>query len=100
MTQKTRRTTWRRLHPSPVAVALDGTMFASVALYDGVHDAEAAVRAAVERGGRVFVGVELREGEVVDLKKWLDEASFECLAFVLGARPRRQRRRRQAHRDG
>lgn len=89
--RKTRRAPWRRLHPSPIAVAIDGTVFASVGLYDGVHDAEAAVRTAVKHGGRVVIGVELGKADVAKLKKWLDEASFECLAFVLGARPRRQR---------
>ena len=95
---KKQRATWRRLHPSPIAVTLDGSAFASVGLYDGVHDAEAAVRAAVERGGRVFVGVELDENEVAEVKRWLDDAAFEGLAFILGARPR-ARRKRKAARD-
>lgn len=89
--KKKQRGTWLRLHPSPIAVALDGTVFASVGLYDGIVDAEAAIRTAVKHGGRVVIGVELGKGDVAKLKKWLDEASFECLAFVLGARPRRQR---------
>lgn len=71
-------------------------MLASVGLYDGVEDAEAAIRTAVEHGGRVFVGVELGEVEVDELRRWLDDAAFEGLAFVLGARPRR---RRQAARE-
>lgn len=89
-TRKTRRT-WRRLHPSPVAVALDGTVFASVGLYDGTQDAEAAIRTAAAHGGRVFIGVELREEEVTVVKERLDDAAFEGLTFVLGARPRRRK---------
>lgn len=85
------RKTWRRLHPAPLAIALDGSVLASVALYDGIHDAEAAVRAVMEHGGRVFIGVELRPHEVADLKKWLDDAAYEGLAFILGARPRRRK---------
>lgn len=88
-----RRTTWRRLHPSPIAVTLDGSVMASVGLYDGIHDAESAVRAAMDRGGRVFVGVELRAEEIAELKKWLDDAAFEGLAFILGARPRGRHRK-------
>lgn len=69
--KQTQHTTWRRPHPSPIAVTLDGTVLASVGLYDGTHDAEAAIRTAVERGGRVFVGVELREDEIAEMKRWL-----------------------------
>lgn len=90
--RKERRQTWRRLHPSPIAVALDGSVFASVRLYDGTYDAKAALRAAVEHGGRVFVGVELGEDEVAEMRRWLDDAAYEGLAFVLGARPKRRRR--------
>ena len=86
-----RRGTWRRLHPSPIAVTLDGSVLASVGLYDGTHDAEAAVRAAIEHGGRVFVGVELAEDEVAEVKERLDDAAFEGLIFVLGASPRRRK---------
>ena len=95
--RKKGRQTWRRLHTSPIAVALDGSVFASVGLYDGTHDAAAALHAAVEHGGRVFVGVALGEDDVNDLRKWFDDAAFEGLAFVLGARPKR--RRRQAARE-
>lgn len=91
-----RRTTWRRLHPSPIAVTLDGTVIASVRLYDGTHDAEAALRTAVEHGGRVFVGVELGKDQVAQLHQWLDDAAFEGLAFILGARPRARRKRKAA----
>lgn len=76
-----------------MAVALDGTVFANVRLYDGTHDAETAIRTAVEHGGRVFIGVELREDQVTEAKRWLDDAAFEGLAFVLGARPKRPRRK-------
>lgn len=91
--KKTRRT-WRRLHPSPLAVTLDGSMLASVGLYDGIDDAAAAVQAAVQRGGRVFVGVELHPDEVAEVKRWLDDAAFEGMAFILGAKPKRRRKAR------
>lgn len=93
--KKRRRGTWRRLHGSPLAVTLDGSVFASVGLYDGTHDAETAVRTAIEYGGRVFVGVELRDGEVAGMKEWFDDAAFEGLAFILGARPKRSRRKKR-----
>lgn len=76
-------------------MTLDGSVIANVGLYDGTHDAEAAIRTAVEHGGRVFVDVELRAHEVDEMRKWLHDAAFEGLAFVLGARPRRQRRRKR-----
>lgn len=93
--QKKRRS-WNRLHSSPLAVTLDGTVIASAALVDGAEDAESAVREATALGGRVFVGVELRASEVAHVKKWLDDASYECLAFVLGARRKKSRRRKHA----
>ncbi|MBX3232009.1 MAG: hypothetical protein KIT84_20165 [Labilithrix sp.] len=68
-------------------------MFASFGLYDGVDNAEAAIRTAAEHGGRVFVGVALGEDDVNDLRQWFDDAAFEGLAFVLGARPKRRRRK-------
>lgn len=74
-----------------MAVTLDGTVFASVGLYDGTHDAETAIRTAVEHGGRVFVGVELAKDEVTEVKRWLDDAAFEGLAFILGATPKRRK---------
>lgn len=95
--RKSRRT-WSRLHPSPSAVALDGTVFASVGLFDDTHDAESAVREATALRGRVFVGVELGAHEVSELHRWLDDSSYECLAFALGTRRRRKGRRRK--RDG
>lgn len=91
--RKKLRQTWRRLHPSPIAVALDGTVMANVRLYDGIHDAEAAIRPAVEHGGRVFIGIELDEDQVDELRRWLDDAAYEGLAFALGATPKRRRRK-------
>lgn len=85
LARKTRRRAGR-LHPSPLAIALDGAVFASVALMDGAEDAASAVREVAALGGRVFVGVEIRRGEVEELRRWLDDASYECLAFILGAR--------------
>lgn len=93
--KKRQRGTWRALHSSPIAVALDGTVIANVRLYDGTHDAEAALRTAVEHGGRVFVGVELGKDQVAQLHQWLDDAAYEGLAFVLGARPRGRHRKRK-----
>jgi len=97
--KKQRRGTRRQLHPSPIAVTLDGVVFANISLCDGVDDAESAIHAAAQHGGRMFVGVELREGEVERVKEWIDDASYECLAFMLGARPRSQRRRKTARGD-
>jgi hypothetical protein len=91
--RKRRRRTWRRLLPSPIAVTLDGTVLVSVGLYDDTHDAEAAIRTAVDHGGRVFIGVELHLDEVAELRSSLDDAAFESLTFLLGARPRRRKRR-------
>lgn len=91
--RKKRRRTWRRLHSSPLAVALDGSVFASVA--DGAEDAESAVSEATALGGRVFVGVELGAHEVSDLHRWLDDASYKCLAFALGPRRKKSRHRKR-----
>lgn len=93
MSRTTRRRARARLHRSPLAVALDGSLFGSVGMYDGVDDAESAIRAAVEHGGRVFVGVELRDDEVDEMRKWLHDAAFESVAFILGARPRGRKRK-------
>jgi len=76
-----------------LAVALDGSLLGSVGMYDGVEDAETAIRAAVQHGGRVFVGVELRDDEVNEMRKWLHDAAFEGVAFILGARPGGRKRK-------
>lgn len=83
-----------RIHPAPFAVAADGSVLANVTLVDGAEDATSAIRTALELGGRVFVGVELREGEVTDLHRWVQDAAYESLAFILGGRRTRKRRRR------
>jgi hypothetical protein len=46
-TRKSRPGRWRRLPPSSLAITLDGSVFASVGLYDGVDGADAAIRAVV-----------------------------------------------------
>lgn len=81
-----------RLHPSPAAFALDGSIIASAALLDGAGDPSSAVREASKLGGRVFVGIQLRAGEATELQRWLDDAAYERLAFILGARLRRKGR--------
>lgn len=93
--KKRRRGTWRALHPSPLAFALDGAVIASVALVDDVHDAESTIRAAVEHGGRVYVGIVLDEREIQEVRKWLFDAAYESLAFALGARRKRSRRKKR-----
>ena len=79
------------LNRSPLVVALDGTVFANVALLDGVEDPTSALQEALRQGGSVFVGVALRDGEVAETRKWLDDAAHEGLAFILGGRRRRKR---------
>jgi hypothetical protein len=79
------------LNRSPLVVAIDGTVFANVALLDGVEDPTSALHEALRQGGSVFVGVALRDGEVAETTKWLDDAAHEGLAFILGARQRRKR---------
>lgn len=76
-------------------MALDGTVFGNIVLVDGAEDAESAVREATALGGRVFVGVELGAHEVAELHRWMDDASYECLAFALGARRKRSRHRKR-----
>lgn len=83
-----------RLHPSPLAFALDGSALANVALLDGADDPRSAIREAQEIGGRVFVGVELRDVEAAEVRRWLDDAAHEGLGFILGARLARRRRTR------
>lgn len=92
--RKTRRTTWRQLHSSPLAVTLDGSVVASVGLYDGIEDATAAIRAAVAHGGRVFVGVELREAQVVELRRlrpFMCETCTTCFSLSTRMTYRRAR---------
>lgn len=81
-----------RLHPSPVAVTLDGSLFANATMLDGAETLEAVVRRAAALGGRIFVGIELRATEAKELQRWLDDAAYERLAFTLGGRLRRTRR--------
>ena len=94
MTRK--RGTRRRaaLPPSPMAFTLDGSTIANVTLVDGADDAHSAIREAVALGGRVFVGVELRDAEVTEIGRWLHDAAYEGLAFILGERRQKPRRRK------
>lgn len=89
-----------KLHPSPLAFALDGSVIASVALLDEADDPTSAVREALKLGGRAFVGVELRDGEVAELRQWLGDAAYEKLAFVVGARLARRRKAASRKRPG
>ena len=75
-------------------MAIDGSVIANVILVDGVEEAGSAVRRAIELGGRAYVGVELRGAEAAELRRWLDDAAYESLSFILGARLERQRRLR------
>lgn len=96
MSDRARKRTRRGapLHPSPAAFTLDGSALANVALLDGAEDPSSAIREALKIGGRVFVGIELRDVEVAELRQWLDDAAHEGLGFILGARLARRRRRR------
>lgn len=78
------------------------SIIANVTLVDGAEDATSAIRKALALGGRLFVGVELRDGEERDLQRWLDDAAYERLAFILSARKSRRRRSRsrKPRRDG
>ena len=79
------------LNRSPLVVALDGTVFANVALLDGVENPSSAIREALRQGGSVFVGVALSDGEVAETRRWLGDAAHEGLAFILGGCRRRKR---------
>jgi hypothetical protein len=83
-----------RLQPSPAAFTLDGSAIANVALVDGADDPTSAIREASKIGGRVFVGIELRDVEAAELRRWLEDAAHEGLGFILGARLARRRRTR------
>lgn len=80
-----------KLHRSPLVIALDGTVFANVALLDGVDDPSSALEEILRQGGPVFVGVAMRGAEVTETCEWLDNAACEGLAFILGARRRKKR---------
>lgn len=83
------------LNRSPLAVALDGTVFANVALLDGVEEPRSALQEALRQGGSVFVGVALCDCEVTETREWLDDAAHEGLAFILGARRNKRGSRRK-----
>lgn len=82
-----------KVHQSPCAVCLDGSVFMNVAGYHGEQNPQKLLETAVADGGTLFIGVRLYAPEVRQLVRFIDEQAYEPAGFILGARNRRRRKR-------
>lgn len=82
-----------KIHESPAAFCLDGSIVINVGGYRGEKDPYKLLETALADGGTLFIGVRLYAPEVRQLVKFLDEMAFEPTGYILGARERRRRKR-------
>jgi hypothetical protein len=85
----------RRLHRAALAVALDGSVLANLAMLENLSNLGEVLAAVRDRGCEVFVGVRLDDAELVQVRERLDDAAAEVAAEIYGQRRRRETARRR-----
>ncbi len=83
----------RRIHRAELALASDGTVLLNLTTLVDDSDVDALLEIAKEEKGRVFIGVELDNGEAATLLRRLQNGVGDGVGKTVGAR--RWRRRRQ-----
>jgi len=88
----------RAIHQAAFAVASDGTLLMNVAHVDRRLSPNQMLQWALGQPGKVFVGVQMSPAEAKRVLGWCKDINSEAVAFVVGPRERRSRRRKRARR--
>jgi hypothetical protein len=72
----------------------DGTLFLSVAEFDGPRDIPSLLKRALGEPGQVFIGVTLSKKETVAAVAGVENAYAEVAAYAAGRRQARRKGRR------
>ena len=88
----------RAIHQAAFTVASDGTLLMNVAHVDRRLSPRQLLQWALEQSGKVFIGVQMSPAEAKRVIAWCNDIHTESVAYVVGARERRSRRRKGAQR--
>jgi hypothetical protein len=89
----------RAIHQAAFAVASDGTLLMNVAHVDRQFTPSQMLQWALGQPGKVFVGVQMSPAEAKRVLGWCNDIHTESIAYIVGARERRARRRKRARRE-
>jgi hypothetical protein len=84
----------RTIHQAAFAIASNGSLFVNVAHVDRRLSPAQLLQWALGQPGALFVGVQMSPAEATRVLNWCADPHDEAVAYVIGARVRRQRRNR------
>ena len=88
----------RAIHQAAFAVASDGTLLMNVSHVGRQFTPSQLLQWALGQPGKVFLGVQMSPAEAKRVLGWCKDINSEAVAFVVGPRERRSRRRKGAQR--
>ncbi len=89
----------RRIHQAAFAIASNGNLLVNVAHVDRRLTPTQLLRWALGQPGALFVGVQMSPAEATRVLSWCADLHDEAVAFVIGARLRRQKEKRSIGRS-
>ena len=89
----------RAIQQAAFAIASDGTLLMNVAHVDRRFTPGQLLQWALGQRGKVFLGVQMSPAEAKRVIVWCNDIHTESIAYVVGARERRSRRRKRARRE-
>jgi hypothetical protein len=85
----------RTIHQAAFAVASNGTLLMNVAHVDRRFTPSQLLQWALVQPGKVFVGVQMSPAEVKKVATWSRDVHDEAVAYVVGPRERRSKRKKR-----